>query len=200
MNPTRRTALAATLVVALAPAAAGQQPAPPSPDTQSMLAMAVERAKPGPEHKLLESLAGSWRQEVSFSVPGFPALRHGGTTNSRLILGGRFLECDSAGAGPARAFEAVTIYGYDTRKKQYFAVGMDTTGSYYIHPFGRYDAATKSLILEGDEIDETGSGTFHYRWIVRIEGADRHVIEVIFEFPGREPMRIMEIVHTRKEG
>jgi hypothetical protein len=197
MTRPRRLALAVVLAGSPTPTVFAQQ-SPPS--AESMLAMAVEKAKPGPEHRLLEAMAGNFSEAVTWTVPGFPPVQHAGTTRSRWILGGRFLECRSSGEGIAKPFESVTVYGYDTRKKQYFAVGMDTTGSYYIHPFGRYDSASKSLVLEGDEVDETGGGTFHYKWIVRIDGPDRHVIDVIFEFPGREPIKVMEIVHTRKEG
>ncbi len=39
---------------------------------------------------------------------------------------------------------------------------------------------------------------FQYRQIVRIEEPNRHVIEVIFEFPGRPPLKVAEVVYTRR--
>ena len=194
---TRPTVAFVAVAVTLALSASAQQPQK-APTADEMIAMAVERARPGPEHKLLEALTGTFKQEITWSFPGMPPLKHSGTSENRWILGGRFLQCSSVGDGPARPFEGLTIYGYDTRKKQYFALGIDTTGTYYVTPHGTYAGASRSFILKGEELSEIGDGTFKYTMTIRAEGPDRHVIDFVFEFPGRDPMKVLEIVHTRR--
>ena len=62
---------------------------------KAKIAAYMQLAKPGPEHKQLESLVGTWDEEIKFWMePGKPPMTFKGSSQNRMILGGRFLLCE----------------------------------------------------------------------------------------------------------
>ena len=84
---------------------------PPSDVEQEALQMEYRKlADPGPEHKLLASLEGSWKQEIRLWMsPGAEPLISEGKTVNRMILGGRFLQCLSEGGEGEMRMESLTV-------------------------------------------------------------------------------------------
>jgi hypothetical protein len=193
------------VLAAVAPAGAqapppGQASAPAAPasavEDEIVRYMAVSR--PGPEHRWLDPLVGSWNVELRWLGTGQTETRTSGTSENRWILGGRFLVCEAtAGEGPSRV-DATTILGFDNREKRFFALGMHNLASSYLAPTGSYDPATQSFLLSGKERDEVTGGVLVYRELLKMEGPDRHVLRVYLDLNGRTPVRVLEAVYTRR--
>jgi hypothetical protein len=184
----------AAAVVPLATVAAAPAQAPAASDA---LAAYEEAARPVAEHQRLSPLVGRFKQTGRWFFPGQPPLEVAGETDNRFILGGRFVECRAKAKAGGIESESVSLFGFDRRRAEYFALGLDTLGTYYIHPWGRYDAARSAFILRGDEEDEASGTAFQYEFQLRLETPDRYVFELWFEFPGQKPMKVVELVHTR---
>jgi hypothetical protein len=202
----RAVALPLSLVLAAAVAAAsdeparGQAPAPAAPaspfEGELVRYMAVSR--PGPEHRRLDPLVGSWNVDLRWRGTGEAETRTSGTSENRWILGGRFVLCEAtAGDGPSRV-DATTIYGFDNGEKRFFALGLHNLATSYLEPSGSFDPATQSLLLSGKQRDEATGSVFVYRELLKMDGPDRHVLSVYFDVPGRSPVKLLEAVYTRR--
>lgn len=159
-------------------------------------------AGPGPEHKQLESLVGTWDQEIKFWMePGKPPVTFKGRTQNRMILGGRFLLSEGKGGEGAMAFERVSIMGFDRRHKKYTTVEFDSMGTYYVTGMGPYDEARKAIVTYGEDVDPMLGHTQKYDMITRIVSPTQYVVEVIFKdfehTQGRGDRKIVEVTSTK---
>lgn len=177
-------------------AASGQEPTP------EQIAAVAELAKPGPEHALLAGLVGEWDQRIiGWPEPGSAPFELAGTAVNRPILGGRFLESQSTGSYAGVPVEAVTIFGFDRRHGEYTAILMDSQGTYWITAQGerREDG---SIVMRGTDDMVTLNHVQVYDVVLRIDGPDRYVIEIVFQDDmhrkGGPPFKAVEIVHTRR--
>ncbi|MGH9760229.1 MAG: DUF1579 family protein, partial [Blastocatellia bacterium] len=79
----------------------------------------MKLAQPSDEHKRLAQLAGSWKMEVKiFMAPGGKPMTMAGTAENQMVLGGRFLKCESHGTG-AMPMETLSMIGFDRRYGRY---------------------------------------------------------------------------------
>src|SRR4051794_17346263 len=74
---------------------------------------------PGPEHKLLHDLAGTFEAKVTIHVGPDQTLQTKGVVKREMILGGRFLKEDFEGTFGDQPFKGLGLSGYDPAKKKY---------------------------------------------------------------------------------
>jgi len=171
---------------------------------QEMMAAYLELAKPGEEHKLLESLVGNWNLEGKMWMqPGTEPMTFKGESVNKMILGGRFLLLESKGGEGEMYTETFNLAGFDRRHKKYTTIGLDTWGTYYVTAAGSYDEKTKILKMYGEDVDPVMGFTQKYDFIFHFESPDKVVYEVVFyDFPTvvgvQKEFKMMEIVYTRK--
>jgi len=201
----RLNALLIPLSLVLATAAFGgsdeptraQASAPAQPNLEDEIARSMEASRPGPEHRWLDALVGSWNVDLRLLSAGRET-RTSGTSENRWILGGRFLLCEStAGDGPSRV-EATTIYGYDGREKRFFSLALSNLATSYEQRSGSYDPVTQSFLLSARERDESTGSVLVHRQVLKIEGPDRDVLTVYLDAGGRAPVKLLEAVFTRR--
>ncbi|HYM81978.1 MAG TPA: DUF1579 domain-containing protein [Candidatus Limnocylindria bacterium] len=197
--------LAIGLVVpALVLAAAAAKPAANKPQTATMKTDAAHDAameemmklgKPGPEHAGLEKMAGTWKAvNKSWFVPGEPTVNEG-TAESRMILGGRFLEQKFHGTMMGQAFEGYGLTGYDNVKKTYTTMWIDNMGTYISTGTGSMDAAGKELTMKSMMPGPDGKPIEH-RMVTKVVDDKTHVFSMYAPYNGKEQL-MMEITYTR---
>ena len=169
---------------------------------KAKIAAYMQLAKPGPEHKQLESLVGTWDKEIKIWMePGKPPMTFKGSGQNRMILGGRFLLCEGKGGTGMMAFENMIIMGFDRRSKKFTTVGFDTEGTYYVAATGPYDESRKAIVMYGEDIDPA-LGTQKYDMVIRIVSPTKYIAEVVFKDPahthGLPEFKMVEITHTKK--
>jgi len=169
---------------------------------KAKIAAYMEMAKHGPEHKQLESLVGTWDQEIKFFMePGKPPMTFKGTCQNHMILGGRFLVSESKGGSGPMAFESMTIMGFDRRTGKFTTVGFDSEGTYYVAGAGPYDESRKAIVMYGEDVDPL-LGTQKYDMVMRIISPTSYIKEVVFKDPahthGLPEFKMVEIVLTKK--
>lgn len=196
-----RIALSFALVLSIAASPALSQEKTSQPD-KAKIAAYMELAKPGPEHEQLESLVGTWDQEIKFYMePGKPPMTFKGTCQNRMILGGRFLVSESKGGSGPMAFESVIITGFDRRTGKFTTVGFDTEGTYYVAGAGPYDQSRKAIVMYGEDVDPV-LGTQKYDMVTRIVSPTKYIKEVVFKDPahthGLPEFKVVEITFTKK--
>ena len=208
MRPTRRGLLMAISIVALmnlisnliSAAAYAQEKAPDDMKAKQQ-ALYLATVNPGPEHKRLEALAGTWDQEIKFwPAPGAKPLTIKSRSVNRMVLGGRFLVCEGKGGQGPMTMESMQILGFDRRYNRYTAVAYDSMGTYYITAAGGYDESKNAIVMSGEETYPT-LGTEKYDMVSRTVSPDQYVVEIIFKdevhTQGKGPFKAVEITNTR---
>src|SRR5262249_13439703 len=163
-----------------------------------------ETMNPGPEHKQLEALAGSWNTEIKiWPGPGAKPMLFEGNCENRMALGGRFLVSEGKGGQGQMAIENMSIFGFDRRVKKFTSVGYDTEGTYYVTAAGAYDEKEKAIVMTGEEFDPVLNHDQKYRFVLRVVDPDTYVEEVFFadsaHTKGLSEFKAAEITHRRKK-
>lgn len=192
--------LFALVALVLVPFAMSAQQRPTQAQMDAMLA----KMRPGPEHTELAALAGRWSQEVTYDAGGPQKIVMKGTAANRLILGGRFLVSERTAENPAgatlgeRTLEAVSIYGFDRRTREFTIVELDTMGTYWVSAAGAKTPAGP-VVMSGETLDDHG-GSHEMRqfdMVLRVLDRDTYVTQIVFKFPGRPDLTIAETISRR---
>jgi hypothetical protein len=111
-------------------------------------------ATPGPDHKILDSLAGEWDHTVKHRMTPEAAWEEmKGENTNKWILGGRFLQSETKGPAMVEGgepFEGWGFIGFDNVTNKYQSVWLDNMGTGMMISTGEYDSAIKTLKENGD--------------------------------------------------
>jgi hypothetical protein len=173
-----------------------------APDMQEMMKKMEELAAPGPEHRLLASMAGQWEAEARcfMAGPEAPPTVTKGSCKSTMILGGRFLQEEFQGDMMGKKFTGMGLMGYDKFNQKYVSIWMDDMGTGIFSSEGTSDASGKVFTLNGKMDDPmTGEKAKSMRLVTRIVNPDKRVFEMHDVALG-DKSKVMEITYTRKSG
>jgi hypothetical protein len=192
---------ALALVLAAAPLAAAEKAAKadaPKADPAQDAAMAemMKYAAPGPGHEVLKSMVGTWEASVKMlGGPGEPTVTPG-TSENRLVLGGRYLEQRFTSTLFDQPFEGWGLMGFDNRRGVYTNVWVDNSSTEVLTGDGSWDAATKTMTASMKGTGPDGK-VMTMRNVTRVVDADTHVFSMFSDMGGKEQL-MMEITYKRK--
>jgi hypothetical protein len=170
-----------------------------APSKDAMMEAMMKAATPGPEHKRLDDLAGSWSFTTKMWMePGAAPTESKGTAESKWILGGRFLEQDVHGDFMGMPFHGHGLFGYDNLKKKYVNVWMDSFATGFSTAEGTMDASGKVLTMTREDFDPTIGQKIKTRDVTRIVSKDKHDMEMYKILPDGKEFKMMEIHFTRR--
>jgi hypothetical protein len=182
------------------------KPETKKPGEAEMMAMMMEMAKPGENHKQLQEMVGTWSYSVKWWMsPDAPPSIASGTTVSRSVMGGRYVISEHTGKmqmpGPEGKamdveFKGMAVEGYDNAKKKFVASWIDNMGTGIMNSEGTYDPAAKTLTYLAEYELMPGMKT-RMRQVIKITDKDHHTME-FFEDRGGKEVRTMEITNERK--
>ena len=157
-----------------------------------MKAMAVTE-----NHVLLKYFVGKWDvASTMWQFPGNPPETSRNTSESLLIMGGRFLMEKFSGTMMNMPFEGMRIAGYDNIQKKFLTFWIDNTSTAFFLLTGTYDPATKTWTDIGKWADPMG-GTMPVRMVTRILGPDECIQEMYMGLPDGKEFKSMEDRYTR---
>ncbi len=152
---------------------------------------------PGAAHKQLEPLVGSWTYTSKMweKADAKPEMSSG-KTDTKWILGGRFVESTVTGTAMGQPFEGRLITGYDNEKKEYNSVWLDSMATGMMVSKGEYDAANRQFSDAG-----TAScpfeGTKTVRGVTTMTSPNSYTYEMYMNGPDNKGFKTMEIKYTR---
>lgn len=162
---------------------------------QKMMQEWMRCATPGPQHKLLEKMAGKWTTRTKqWMDPSAPPSESSGSSEGRMMFCGRFLVANIIGQCMGQKTETMTVMGYDVFKRKYESIALGSMGTGVYTAAGDMDADGKTLTFRGEMDDAMGKRPVRY--VIRIESEDRHVLEVFDSMMGKE-VQVVETTHTR---
>jgi hypothetical protein len=156
-------------------------------------------AKRGPEHKVLESLAGTYQAKVKLFVdPKAPPVESTGIMTRVMILDGNFLQETFKGTFFGKDFTGIGMYGYDAIKKKYLSVWFDNMSTSTTMMHGTFDPEKKAFTFIGEDIGPSGQKA-KSRDVLKIINADEQIFEMYRRPEGSAAeIKVMEIVYMRK--
>ena len=200
---------AATGLPSFAQDATPAKPADAKPDDAQMMAMMMDLAKPGENHKIIEGLTGTWTYTTKFwesPDTNTPPMEYSGTSVTKPIMGGRYFQSDYTGRMQMPGadgkmmdmeFHGMQIDGFDNVKKKFVSSWVDNMGTGIMLSEGTYDPATKTITYTSEEEPVPGV-KMKVRELVKLADKDHHTFE-FYEDRGGNEVKTMEITSTRNK-
>lgn len=192
--------LAAALLCAAGTSHSQDKDKPKKPDDKPTfdLEAYAKFAAPGPQHKLLEPLVGSWTYKIKIYMdPSKPPIESSGRCQRKWILGGRFVQEDIVGDSKEQPFTGMGFTGYDNQQKKYTAAWLDSMGTSIVTSTGTVDAGGKIFTFTGEHFDPVMNKKLKNRDVLTIESGDRHNAVMYRVMPDGKEFKAMELTLTR---
>jgi hypothetical protein len=158
---------------------------------------------PGPEHRRLEVLAGTFNARVrAYFEPGKPPQESTGVMTRTMLFGGRYLKEDYSGNMAGKPFNGMSLIGYDTHTGRYRIVWVDSASTDMMISNGIYDEKSKAFVFYNklESLDAGKRPKVIARDVLRITGPNQHVFEM-YRKPdeaGAKEVKIIDITYTRR--
>ena len=195
-------ALCAGLLVVGVAAAQDAKPAekPMSAEQKAMMEAWQKFATPAEGHKALAGMVGAWDAEVtSWMEPGAPPMKSKGTSENRMVLGGRWVESKFTSEMMGQPFEGLGYTGYDNYKKKYIGTWQDNMSTAVMVSEGTFDTAGKVMTSTSTMDDFMTGKTANIRMTTTIVDPDHHVFEMWGPGPDGKVAKQMEIHYRRRK-
>ena len=158
---------------------------------------------PSEQHRILSSLIGNWDYDLKYwqKKDAEPQISSGSASNE-MVMGGRFLSSKANASlnigGQAIPYEAWHLLGYDTIKKSYTSILIDTMHTGITTSVGQYNEKLKRLEEKGTFTHPLLDKERTYRSELTLEGSDAYKQTIfIFDNVGKE-YKVVELSFRRK--
>lgn len=186
-------ALAVSAAFALAPQQSQQ-------DQQKVMEAYMKMAATNENHAYLAKFAGEWEvATTAWMQPGAPPQTSKGSSESEMILGGRFLKMHFKGAMFGQPFEGIQVVGYDNMKNKIITFWIDSTSTAFFLTEGTIDAASKTTTETGVWPDPVTGGTMGVKSITKLIGPDEYTYEMFMVGADGQEFKSMEYRAVRKK-
>jgi len=165
--------------------AAKEQAMPPAP-------------KPGPEHAILKRDEGVWdaKVEMHMGPPGSPAQVSTGVETNTMI-GGFWLVSDFLGTMEDQPFHGHGTFGYDSSRKKYIGLWVDSMSTSPFRSEGNYDPASNTLTMMGEGVGGDGK-PMKVREVVKWIDPNNKTFTMYMPGPDGKEVPGMTITYKRK--
>jgi hypothetical protein len=162
-------------------------------------AWAQEGPKPGSEHEKLKQLAGEFDTKAKMHIPGLPVQESKGEYKAKMDVGGLFLVGEFKGQMFGQEFQGRGLTGYDTYKKKYTGIWVDSMSTAIYSIEGSFDGSGKEYTEKMEGPDPMSGKTMKMRMVTNFKDKDN--FEMKMYGPGQDgnEMLMMEIAYTRKK-
>jgi hypothetical protein len=154
---------------------------------------------PGPEHKLLKELAGTFDATVTFTGDDGKKSESKGVMKRKMILGGRILHEDYEGSFAGQAFQGLGMTGYDTARKKYTSVWADSMTNSIMTSEGAYDEKTRTYHYIGEDVDPYTGKKMKSRDTLKVVSANEQLLEMYRQPVGGKEFKMLEIRYVRQK-
>jgi hypothetical protein len=159
---------------------------------------AVKPDKPGPFHKRLDKLAGSWDVALRYTI-GEKQQEGKATCEANWILDGRFVQQTYHSRFQGKPFEVIQILGYDNLRKRTIEIMMDTLSTGLLHNEGTISHDGNVITNQGESHDPASGKPYKLRTVYTIVDNDHFTLEWFRSGDGGTEQRIVSMSHTRRK-
>ncbi|HMU84180.1 MAG TPA: DUF1579 family protein [Leptospiraceae bacterium] len=130
---------------------------------------------------------GIWDVDMEVRVPGQPVNRGKGVSTHRMACGGEWLIVDFK---HENGFEGHAMYGFDSLKKKYTGIWIDTMRTFLVTLEGEFDRERNHLVLHGSF--ERPEGPYKWREVTERPDKDTRIFRHFSPGPDGE----FEMIHA----
>jgi len=170
-------------------------------DWMDMMAQWQDMNKLGKEHERFKKMAGVWDVSAKmWFAPGMEPVESKGSSEIRLILGGRYTEQKYECPMMGMPYQGLGYEGYDKVKKKYVSIWMDSMGTGIFYSEGVADETGKVFTYIGKADDPfTGEKDKPMKSVGREINDDKVIFEMYETRPDAGEYKSMELTYTRKK-
>lgn len=164
----------------------------------------LKLTKPGVEHKKLARYVGEWNVEMKMGS-GAKALVYQGTAESRMLVGGRYLQIEYQAKSQSKSTEGIFTLGFDPRHQHFTLIAMDSFGTYFVTSQGKRDNKTGMIRMRGTDDDPKMKAmgyTKEFVHVLDLKSDNEFAVEVLFvdtRTPAKREFKFMEYTFKRKK-
>ena len=170
---------------------------PPPMDSAAMAKAWQDFATPGDMHKWMASHEGTWEAEITSFMPGAEPSKSKATEVVKMVMNGLYQEGNLSGTMMGMSFQGKSILAYDNAKKHFALSWIDNVGSGLMMLTGQYDAATKTLNLNGTQTDPATGKDSKVRQEQKFVDDDNYVLTMYGDGPDGKEAKFMEGIFKR---
>lgn len=153
---------------------------------------------PGSMHEMMAKFAGSWKTVHKFwTDPAGEPMATEGTSNTEMILGGRYQMSKFNGSLMGMPMEGVWMMGFDNVTQEFTAIWIDNMGTGTAIAKGKYDEPTKTILLNGSMVDPISKMDMKFKQYLKMVDNDHFNMQMKLDVNGQE-FNSMEIEFTRQ--
>lgn len=169
------------------------------PDSATTAKAWMEYATPGDMHKWLADQSGKWSGEIKMWMdPSAPPTITTGTAEYKMVLDGRYQESIHKSDFNGMPFEGKSTMAYDNSKKIFLSTWIDNMGTGIMMMEGKWDEATKTMTLEGKQVDPVTGKDLDIKEVCKFPDAKTQTMEMFCTGPDGKEMKTMEMTLTKK--
>lgn len=164
-----------------------------SAEDKAMMDAWMKASTPGDHHKKLAGLEGTWNTNVKMWMkPGAPPEESTGTSENKMVLGGRYLQQSYSGSMMGGPFNGIGYTAYDNIKNEFVSTWIDSAGT------GIMVSKGNLMEMSGTVDDPVTGKPLAVKEKLTIADADHHSFEMWMPAPDGSMFKTMEIWYTRK--
>jgi hypothetical protein len=168
-----------------------------TPEQQQAMMKAMT---PGDHHKHLERFAGKFEYTSKmWMAPGAPAMESKGTSESTMIMGGRYLKDVVSGNAMGMPFEGLGVMGYDNVTGEYTVAWVDNMGTGILRASGACSDDGKVLTFEGSMPYPGVPEPIPFKEVITYVDDKHHTMVWYMPSKDGEMFKSMELSYTRIE-
>ena len=177
----------------------GEMKLPPGMTPEDAAAMGAA-ATPGPMHKHLASMAGTWTgQNKCWMAPGVEPIVSQCTATYASVMDGRFVKCDVTGDMPGfGAFNGFGAYGYDNVGQKFQSTWFDNMGTGMMVGTGELSPDGKTMTWTYNFNCPIAKKQITVRQVEKETGEGTRTMEMFGPDKTGKEFKTMEITFTRK--
>jgi len=199
MSSRKFAAISLVLVLGVSTAFASA-PQQSQQDQQKAMEAYMKMMATNENHAYLAKFAGEWNvTTTAWMQPGAPPQKSQGTSQTEMILGGRFLKMHFKGTMFGQPFEGIQIVGYDNMKKKYVTFWIDSTSTAFFLTEGALDEAGKTMTETGLWPDPMTGGTMGVKGVTKMISPNEYTYEMFMVGPDGQEFKSMEYRALRKK-
>lgn len=177
--------------------AAATTPEAPPMDSAAMAKAWQDFMTPGEMHKWMASHEGTWEAQVTSFMPGAEPSTSKATEVVKMVMNGLYQEGNLSGTMMGMPFNGKSIMAYDNAKKQFAVTWIDNLGSGLMIMTGQYNAATKTMNLNGTQTDPITGKDSKVRQEQKFIDDDNYVLTMYGDGPDGKEAKFMEAKFKR---
>jgi len=172
-----------------------------SPEEKAQMDAMMKASTPGDAHKKLSAMVGTWDAVVKMypMQPGAPVQQSTATSESKWVLGGRWVQEMVTGSFMGMPFNGIGYTGYDNVRKQYTGTWMDNMSTSTMISTGNM-TGDKTYEFTSSMDDPMSGKPMTVKTKMTVVDDDHHVMEMWGPTPDGKMMKMMEITYTRKKS